>query len=74
MRRFLITAAASVMLVLAVVAPVAAKGSCREFGAVTAAWAHDSGGVGRELSVYATSGPGTISGIVAGEHAAMCGN
>jgi hypothetical protein len=62
------------MLVLTLVAPVAAKGSCQAFGDATAVWVHDSGGVGRELSAYATQGPGTISGIVAGEHAAMCGN
>jgi hypothetical protein len=74
MKRFLVAVSASLLLILALVAPVAAKGSCKEFGATTATWAHASGGVGHELSVFATSGPGTISGIVAGEHLTMCGN
>ncbi len=73
MRRFLVITAASVMLVLALVAPAAASSSCQEFGAATADGAQ-AGGFGQFVSSYATQEPGTISGIVAGEHATMCGN
>jgi hypothetical protein len=72
--RVLIALGASVLLLLALVAPVAAKGSCKEFGEVTSDWAKSAGGIGSVISSVASSGPGTVSEIVAGEHATMCGN
>jgi len=74
MKRFLVAVSASLLLILALVAPVAAKGSCQEFGAATSDWAKDAGGIGSVISGAATSGPGTVSGIVAWEHGFMCGN
>jgi hypothetical protein len=66
--RILMALAASLLLALALVAPVAADGpGCSGFGADTAAWAHASGGVGRELSVFARQG--MVGAIVASEHA-----
>ena len=71
MKRLLTAAAASLLLTLALVAPVGAVGpGCSEFGAVTAA-AH-AGGFGQVISSFATQGPGTVSGIVASEHSTMC--
>ncbi len=71
--RFLRVVAASVLLTLALVVPVAASGGggCSAFGAVTASDAH-AGGFGRFVASYATTGAGVISGIVAGEHAGYC--
>jgi hypothetical protein len=71
MQRFLAAVAASLLLALALVVPVAAHGSCREFGAVTAGGAQ-AGGFGQFVSSYATTGSGVISGIVAGEHVEFC--
>ena len=72
MKRLLTAAAASLLLTLALVAPVGAVGpGCSEFGAVTAAAAH-AGGFGQVISSLATQGPGTVSGIVASEHSTMC--
>jgi len=48
-----------------------ASGVRIDFGAVTAGGAH-AGGFGQFVSSFATTGPGMISGIVAGEHAEFC--
>ncbi len=71
MQRFLTAVAASLLLALALVVPVAAHGSCAGFGAVTAGGAR-AGGFGPFVSSYARTGPGVISGIVAGEHVDFC--
>jgi hypothetical protein len=63
-KRLLTAAAASLLLMLALVGPVGAVGpGCSEFG-------HESGGAGfgPVIASFATQGPGTISGIVQGEH------
>jgi len=66
--RFLMAMAASLMLMVALVGPVAAAGSgCTGFAGATVDWAHASGGVGRELSVFARLG--LVGPIVTGEHA-----
>ena len=66
MKRLLTAATASLLLTLALVAPVGAADpgpGCSDFG-------HASGGAGfgQVISSFATQGPGVISGIVAGEH------
>lgn len=76
--RFLVAAAASLLLMLALAAPVAARGSCASFGAETARWTQEVGGIGPIISSLAPTnsllGPGTrISGIVLWEHSWMCG-
>jgi hypothetical protein len=70
--RFVMAVGASLLLMLALVAPVAAHGSCAGFGALTAAGAR-AGGFGQFVSSYApTSEFGRISDIVAGEHVGYC--
>jgi hypothetical protein len=72
--RILMALAASLLLALALVAPVAAgeqHGSCADFGALTAAGAQ-AGGFGQFVASYARTGSGVISGIVAGEHEGYC--
>jgi len=71
--RFLIAMAASLLLMLALVAPVAAHGSCASFGADTAGWTRDVGGIGPIISSVASTGPGELSGVVLWEHSFMCG-
>jgi hypothetical protein len=67
--RVLISVAVSLMLMLALVGPVAATGpGCSDFGAASG----KGPGFGPFVASYATQGPGTISGIVKGEHATMC--
>ena len=72
--RILMALAASLLLTLALVAPVAAgeqHRSCAGFGAVTAAGAQ-AGGFGQFVASYARTGSGVINGIVAGEHIDFC--
>lgn len=71
--RIMMALAASLLLALALVAPVAAGegNGCTGFGAVTAAGAQ-AGGFGQFVASYARTGPGVISGIVAGEHSDFC--
>jgi len=77
--RILVAMAASLMLMLALVGPVAAAGpGCSDFGAASAAGGHKQipglEGVpfGQVLQLFAHTRPGAISAIVAGEHADMC--
>ncbi len=80
MKRVLVSMAMSVLLVLALVVPVAAADApgCSTFGAASAAGGHKEipglEGVpfGQVLQLFAHTGPGAISAIVAGEHADMC--
>ena len=73
MKRVVVSMAASLLLVLALVVPVAAADppGCSAFGALTAAGAQ-AGGFGQFVASYARTGPGVISGIVAGEHSDFC--
>jgi hypothetical protein len=74
MKRLLVAATASLLLIVALGAPVAASGqhrSCAGFGALTAGLA-PGGGLGQLVSSYAPTGPGVIAGIVASEHAEFC--
>ena len=74
MKRLLTAAATSLLLTVALAAPVAAgeqHGSCAGFGAVTAGLA-PGGALGQLVSSYAPTGPGVISSIVASEHAEFC--
>jgi hypothetical protein len=65
MKRLLTAAAASLLLMLALVGPVGAVGpGCSDFGAASG----KGPGFGPFVASYATQGPGTISGIVQGEH------
>jgi hypothetical protein len=67
--RVLISVAVSLMLMLALVGPVAATGpGCSDFGAASG----KGPGFGPFVASYAIQGPVTISGIVQGEHATMC--
>jgi hypothetical protein len=77
--RVLISVAASFLLTLALVAPVAATGAgCSGFGAASAAGGHkeipDLEGVpfGQVLQLFVHTSPGAISTIVADEHWTMC--
>ena len=73
MKRFLISVAAGLLLVLALVLPVAAVGpGCSTMGAATASLAKELHPVGQVFSAGAKLGPGTTSGIVANSHATMC--
>lgn len=68
MRRFLISATTSALLVLALAAPVAAQGpGCSDFGKATAALG--PGVLGAMISSVAPRNPGLIAWIVASEHA-----
>jgi len=68
--RVLISVAASLMLMLALVGPVAATGpGCSDFGAASG----KGPGFGPFVASFATQGPGTISGIVAWEHSVLFG-
>lgn len=71
MKRVLVSMAASLLLVLAFVVPVAAADApgCSAFGAASG----KGPGFGPFVASYATQGPGTISGIVAWEHAVLFG-
>ena len=71
--RVLMALAASLLLALALVAPVAAneQHGCAGFGAVTAGLA-PGGALGQLVSSVAPTGPGVVSGIVAGEHMDFC--
>ena len=71
--RLLIAMAATLMLTLALIGPVAAadRGGCSSFGAATVEGAR-AGGFGPFVAGYASSAPGVLSGIVASEHADMC--
>jgi hypothetical protein len=71
MKRVLVSMAASLLLVLAMVVPVAATDSpgCSAFGAASG----KGPGFGPFVASYATQGPGTISGIVAWEHSVLFG-
>jgi len=74
MKRLLTAAAASLLLIVALAAPVAAgeqHGSCAGFGAVTAGLA-PGGALGELVSSVAPTGPGVVSGIVTGEHVDFC--
>ena len=74
MKRLLAAMAASLLLIVALGAPVAASEqhrSCAGFGAVTAGLA-PGGGLGQLVSSFAPTGPGVISGIIAYEHAEFC--
>jgi len=74
MTRLLTAAATSLLLIIALAAPVTAgeqHGSCAGFGAVTAGLA-PGGGLGQLVSSFAPTGPGVISGIIASEHEAFC--
>ena len=69
--RVLISVAASLMLMLALVGPVAATGpGCSGFGHATASLADVLHPWGRFLSGYARQG--MVSGLVASEHARDC--
>ena len=70
MKRVLVSMAASLLLVLALVVPVAAADGrgCSAFGDASG----KGPGFGPFVASYATQGPGTISGIVAWEHSTMC--
>ena len=77
--RVLISVAVSLMLMLALVGPVAATGpGCSDFGAASAAGGHkaipglEGTPFGQVLQLFAHTGPGAISAIVQGEHATMC--
>jgi hypothetical protein len=77
--RVLISVAASLMLMLALVGPVAAAGpGCSDFGAASAAGGQQEipglEGVpfGQVLQLFVHTGPGAISVIVADEHSTMC--
>jgi hypothetical protein len=79
MKRVLVSMAASLLLVFALVVPVAATGpGCSDFGAASAAGGHreipglEGVPFGQVLQLFAHTGPGAISGIVASEHATMC--
>jgi hypothetical protein len=64
-KRLLTAATASLLLMLALVGPVGAVGpGCSDFGAASG----KGPGFGPFVASYATQGPGTISGIVQGEH------
>jgi len=75
MKRLLTAAAASLLLTLALVAPVGAVGpGCSDFGAATAGLAQ-AGGFGKLVSFVAHGGlPGYagVSDLVHAEHSAMC--
>jgi hypothetical protein len=79
MKRLLVAVSASLLLTLALVAPVGAAGpGCSDFGAASATGGHKAipglEGVpfGQVLSLFVHTGPGAISAIVAGEHSTMC--
>ena len=79
MKRVLVSMAASLLLVLALVVPVAATGpGCSDFGAASAAGGHreipglEGVPFGQVLQLFAHTGPGAISDIVASEHGTMC--
>jgi hypothetical protein len=71
MKRVVVSLAASLLLVLALVVPVAAADApgCSAFGAASG----KGPGFGPFVASYATQGPGTISGIVAWEHSVLFG-
>ena len=69
--RVLISVAASLMLMLALVGPVAATGpGCSGFGHATASLADELHPWGKFLSWFARQG--MVSGLVASEHAFYC--
>ena len=80
MKRVVVSMAASLLLVLALVVPVAAADppGCSVFGAASATGGHKEipglEGVpfGQVLQLFAHAGPGAISAIVAGEHRDFC--
>ncbi len=76
LRRFVVAAGAGLVLTLGLIGPVAAaggSGGCATFGAATVAGAQATDvAFGPFVAGYASSGPGVLSGIVAGEHAVMC--
>jgi hypothetical protein len=73
MKRLLISVAASLLLVLALVLPAAAAGpGCSDFGAATAGFAQ-AGGFGQAVSGVARGEPGGASWLVHAEHAGTIG-
>lgn len=74
MKRLLTAMTASLLLIVALAAPVAAgeqHGSCAGFGALTAELA-PGGGLGQLVASVAPTGPGVVSGIVSWEHETFC--
>jgi hypothetical protein len=73
MKRLLTAAAASLLLTLALVAPVGAVGpGCSTFGATTAGLAHSERPFGQLVSGVARGEPGGASWLIALEHSTMC--
>jgi len=71
MKHAVVSMAAGLLLVLALVVPVAAADApgCSAFGAASG----KGPGFGPFVASYATQGPGTISEIVAWEHSVLFG-
>jgi hypothetical protein len=77
MKRLLISVAASLMLMLALVAPVGAADpgpGCSDFGAATAGLARDWHPFGQVVSGVAQGGPNGASWLVHAEHVGTVGN
>jgi hypothetical protein len=73
MKRLVTAAAASLLLTLALVAPVGAAGpGCSDFGAATADYAHNARPFGQLVSGVARGEPGGASWLIALEHSTMC--
>ena len=73
MKRLMISVAASLLLVLALVGPVGAAGpGCSTFGATTAGLAHSERPFGQLVSGVARGEPGGASWLIASEHSTMC--
>ena len=74
MKRLLTAAAASLLLMLALVGPVGAADTpgCSYFGTVATGDYAPHGALGALISSFAPTGPRVISGIVASEHGEYC--
>ena len=74
MKRLLTAAAASLLLILALVGPVGAAGpGCSDFGAETARLAHSERPFGQLVSGVAQGGPRGASWLIQAEHAGDVG-
>jgi hypothetical protein len=74
MKRLLTAAAASLLLTLALVAPVGAAGpGCSDFGAATAGLADSERPFGQLVSGVAQGGPRGASWLIQAEHAGDVG-
>jgi hypothetical protein len=73
-KRLLTAAAASLLLVLALVGPVGAADTpgCSYFGTVATGDFAPHGALGALIQSVVHTGPGVVSGIVAEEHGLFC--